>query len=76
MRKAAEHSSRRVTVPFLGTLELPPTDELAYLAGVVTLGVAGVVDWPVVAVLVTGHVLAHNRHVIFLRDFGRALERA
>ncbi|MER7113377.1 hypothetical protein ACQPZU_11140 [Saccharomonospora azurea] len=76
VRTAAKRSSCRINVPFLGTLELPPSDQLAFLGGVVTLGAVGVVDWPVVAVLVTGHVLAHNRHVLFLRDFGEALERA
>lgn len=41
---AVEKSSRRISVPFLGTLELPPSDQLAFLGGVVTLGVMGVVD--------------------------------
>ncbi|MGW9477845.1 hypothetical protein ACWGRK_06725 [Saccharomonospora azurea] len=44
MSMAVEKSSRRISVPFLGTLELPPSDQLAFLGGVVTLGVMGVVD--------------------------------
>lgn len=75
-KAAAKEGSRRISVPFLGTIELPPPGQLAFLGGIVTLGVTGVVDWPIVAVLVTGHVLANNRHTQFLRDFGKALEQA
>jgi hypothetical protein len=72
----AERHTSHLDVPILGRVELPPTDQLAFLGGVVTLAVVGIMEWPVAIVLTVGHVLAHNRHVQLLRDFGKALEEA
>jgi hypothetical protein len=73
---AAERNTSSMHVPMLGRVELPPTDQLAFMGGILTLAVVGVVEWPVAIVLTTGHLLAHNRHVQLLRDFGKALEEA
>lgn len=80
-RAAAERATQRdsvvLTVPYLGTLKVPAArDELAFLGGVGTLAVLGVLDWPVAAVLGTGHVLAMNRRNKTLHAFGEALEEA
>jgi predicted flap endonuclease-1-like 5' DNA nuclease len=72
----ARHSTRtRVNVPFLGHVDLPPADELAYIAGIGALAVVGVVEWPVAVVLGAGHALANRRRNRLLREFGEALER-
>lgn len=60
----------------MGTLSLPPLNELAFLAGVSVLAVTGLMSWPVALTIGTGHLLAHNRHIQLLRDFGEALEQA
>lgn len=60
----------------MATIPLPPADVLAYLAGVVVLAGTGLLSWPVAVTVGTGHVLAHNRHRLLLREFGEALEEA
>jgi len=79
-RRAAQHAtdrnSVRLTVPLIGTVDLPPTEELAYIGGVGVLAVAGVLEWPIAAVLAVGHLFANSRHNKTMRDFGEALEQA
>ena len=74
--KAAERNALHVDLPVLGRVELPPRDDLAFMGGIVTLAAVGIIEWPIAVVLTTGHLLAHNRHVRLLRDFGKALEEA
>jgi hypothetical protein len=74
--EAAERNTLHLDLPVLGRVELPPPDDLAYMGGIVTLAAVGIIEWPIAVVLTTGHLLAHNRHVRFLRDFGEALEEA
>lgn len=65
------------TVNIAGTsFSLPQADQLAYFAGVGGLACFGLLEWPVAAVLVLGHVLAQERHNTMLREFGEALEQA
>src|SRR5437764_445088 len=73
---AADRHEVRVAVPGVGTASLPPVDELAFLAGVVTLAATGLMTWPVALTIGAGHLLAHNRHIRLLRSFGEALEEA
>jgi len=75
-QQAANQNSNRVTLPVLGTLELPPTEELAYIGGVGALAVVGVMEWPIAASLALGHLFASSRRNKTLRDFGSALEEA
>jgi hypothetical protein len=63
-----------VQVPSLGTVELPPANELAFLGGIGVLAVTGLVEWPVAGVLAAGHLLTTNRNNKVLHDFGEALE--
>jgi hypothetical protein len=79
MRAAAMATERNTThmdMPVLGRVELPPADQLAFMGGIITLAAVGMIEWPVAIVLTAGHLLAHNRHVQILRDFGKALEEA
>ena len=72
----ADRHAVRVGVAGVGTVPLPPLDELAYLAGVITLAGFGMLSWPVAATVGAGHLLAHNRHIQLLREFGEGLENA
>jgi hypothetical protein len=71
-----ERHMTRVDLPCLGTVTLPSRDQLAFVGGVGLLAVAGLVEWPVAAVLAAGHLLASNRSNRTLREFGEALEAA
>ncbi len=70
----AEHLA--VTVPLLGDLQLPRPDQLAYYAGVTTLVVLGIMEWPAALALGVGHVLLTQRHNRSVQQFAEALEEA
>ncbi|MDL5206134.1 hypothetical protein [Streptomyces sp. ALI-76-A] len=57
-------------------LQLPPPDQLAFLAGLGVLVTLEIVKWPVALVLAVGHQLAHSHHGRLLLEFGDALEEA
>lgn len=77
---AAEHAIHkhtvRITLPVFGPVKLPATEKLAFYAGLAAVAVLGIVEWPVVAVISVGHLLAEDRHNQLVRDFGLALEEA
>jgi hypothetical protein len=79
-RRAAAHAKTRNTLhldmPVIGTVTLPPPDQLAYLAGIAALVAIGCVEWPVAALLGAGHILAADRTHKIIADFGEALEQA
>ena len=78
-RAAAERvlSGDAVIVP-LGNhrLELPPGDQLAYLAGLGLLAALDLIEWPIALAIAVGHELARSHHSKTLREFGDALEQA
>ncbi|MER6125270.1 hypothetical protein ABT173_22060 [Streptomyces sp. NPDC001795] len=57
-------------------LELPPTDQLVFLAGVGVLAALDLIEWPLALVIGIGHELARSHHGKVLREFGEALEKA
>lgn len=65
-RRAAQQARQRhdlcITLPGLGTIDLGPPEQLAYLAGITALA--------------AGHVLADQRRSATLHAFGEALEQA
>lgn len=65
-----------VPVPGLGVLTLPSPQSMAFYGGLAALGVAGIVEWPVAAVLALGHLLAEDHHHRLLSSFGEALAEA
>ena len=75
-QEATEKNSSRVTVPLIGTITLPPPDQLAYMGGIAALVALEVIEWPVALALCAGHVLASCSHNKVIQDFGRALEAA
>jgi hypothetical protein len=76
MRQAIANNYPKIVLPVLGELHLPPPQQLAWLGGVATLAVVGILEWPVAAALGIGHLLSQQHHVQVLRDFGEALEEA
>lgn len=74
--RVGERSATRLEVPVLGTVTLPPRDQLVFLGGLVALAVVGIIDWPVAAVVGVGHLLAAKRRNEALRDVGEAMEQA
>jgi hypothetical protein len=77
-KKAAERVTRcgRLELPGVGSIPLPPSDQVAYLAGVGTLVLFGVVEWPVGVLLGAGHLLAADRDNRLISAFGEALDKA
>ncbi|WP_186785769.1 hypothetical protein [Streptomyces misionensis] len=78
-RAAAEHvvTGNSITVR-MGDLrlELPPGDQLAFLAGLGVLTAFELIEWPIALAIGVGHELARSRHGKVLREFGEALEEA
>jgi len=74
--KATEENTTRITVPLIGTITLPPPDQLAYVGGIATLVALEVIEWPVAVALCAGHVLAGCGRNKIIQDFGHALEAA
>jgi L-cysteine desulfidase len=79
-RKAAEKAtaknSVRLAVPGLGTVTLPPAENLAFLGGIALLTALEVIEWPVAVALAAGHALVTRSHNKVIQDFGQALEEA
>jgi len=80
LRTATEESVERdvssVSLPFFGTVVLPPVDHLAWYAGVGILTAVELIEWPVALALTVGKALADSRSHRTLRVLGEALEDA
>jgi hypothetical protein len=75
-QKAAEANTLRVDVPLIGTVTLPPAEQLAYVGGIAILAALEIIEWPVGVVLAAGHILATSSNNKVVQDFGHALEAA
>jgi hypothetical protein len=75
---AAERAIRQNTVhlslPVVGELHLPPTEELVFLGGTAFLAVVGILEWPVALLLGAGHTLATSGRNKVVRALGETLE--
>ncbi|HZC27146.1 MAG TPA: hypothetical protein VE287_08975 [Actinopolymorphaceae bacterium] len=75
---AARHAVRQngieLSLPLVGEVCLPAPERLAWYAGVATLVVFGMVEWPVALVITVGHLLGEDHHNRLIEDFGAALE--
>ncbi|OMC49606.1 hypothetical protein [Mycobacterium sp. IS-1264] len=58
------------------SLTLPPLEHLAFYGGIGAMAVFGIMEWPVVVVLVVGHTLVNGQNNKALQSFGEALEEA
>ena len=62
--------------PWSVSLTLPAPEHLAFYAGIGAMAAFGIMEWPVVAVLVVGHTLVNAQHNKILQSLGEALEEA
>ncbi|MFU8875290.1 hypothetical protein [Micromonospora sp. SL4-19] len=67
---------RRVEIPMLGEVAVPPPDKLAYYAGLGVLAALQVIEWPLALVITAGHLLADQHLSGVVRGFGESLESA
>jgi hypothetical protein len=75
VEKDVRRNSLRFRAPVVGEVTLPAED-LAFLGGVATLAVVGILEWPIALLLGVGHSLATAKHNKTVRAFGEALEEA
>ncbi|MEO3775839.1 hypothetical protein ABGB16_03090 [Micromonospora sp. B11E3] len=75
-REMIKTYSRRVEVPVLGEVAVPPPDKVAYYAGLGVLAAVGVIEWPMALVITAGHLLADQHLSGLARGLGDALQSA
>ncbi|MEV5763266.1 hypothetical protein AB0L34_01625 [Micromonospora sp. NPDC052213] len=68
--------TRRVEIPGLGEVAVPPPDKLAYYAGLGVLAALQVIEWPLALVITAGHLLADQHLSGLAKGLGEALETA
>ncbi|NYH44163.1 hypothetical protein HNR22_003890 [Micromonospora jinlongensis] len=68
--------SRRMDLPMLGEVALPPPDKVTYYAGIGVLAALQVIEWPIALVVTAGHLLADQHFSGLARGVGRALQDA
>jgi hypothetical protein len=74
--QAIDQNSLRLNLPCVGTVRLPPPQQLAWYGGIAAVVALGFLEWPVAAALAVGHLLAQDHRHRLLQDFGEALEEA
>lgn len=74
--RAVGADSMRLSLPFVGSVALPPIEHLVFYGAVVAMAAVELVDWPVALVIGVGKALAENRTHKTLRSVGDALEEA
>ncbi len=67
---------RRVEIPMLGQVAVPPPDKVAYYAGLGVLAALKVIEWPMALVITAGHLLADQHLSGVVKGMGEALESA
>jgi hypothetical protein len=65
---------RRVEIPILGEVAVPPPDKVAYYAGLGVLAALQVIEWPIALVVTAGHLLADQHLSGVVKGVGEALE--
>jgi hypothetical protein len=65
-----------VDLPLLGRVRLPRPEQLAFYGALGVLAAVEIIEWPVAAVLATGHLLLQDEHSRVAREVGEALEEA
>lgn len=61
-------------LPLIGTIRLPPPQQLAYYCAVTALVALEIIDWPVALLITAGHALTQQQHNKSLEDLGEVLE--
>ncbi|WP_413231991.1 hypothetical protein OG271_11665 [Micromonospora rifamycinica] len=75
-RETVQAYTRRVEVPMLGEVAVPPPDKIAYYAGLGVLAALQVIEWPLALVITAGHLLADQHLSGLVKGIGEALESA
>ncbi|RKN14092.1 hypothetical protein D7147_29405 [Micromonospora musae] len=75
-RETVQMYNRRVQVPLLGELAVPPADKIAYYGGLGLLAALQIIEWPVALVITAGHLLADQHFSGLVKGIGEALESA
>ncbi|MGK5737680.1 hypothetical protein [Micromonospora sp. URMC 103] len=75
-RETVQMYSRRVQVPMLGEVAVPPADKLAYYAGLGLLAAFQVIEWPMALVITAGHLLADQHFSGLVKGIGEAFQTA
>ncbi|WP_428962778.1 hypothetical protein [Micromonospora fluostatini] len=75
-RKMVHTYDRRVEIPMVGEVAVPPPDKVAYYAGLGVLAAVGVIEWPLALVITAGHLLADQHLSGLAKGIGEALENA
>ncbi|TCB92069.1 hypothetical protein E0H26_25120 [Micromonospora zingiberis] len=68
--------TRRIDIPGLGEVAMPPPDKLAYYAGIGVLTALQVIEWPLALVITAGHLLADQHLSGLAKGIGEALQSA
>ncbi|RKR89250.1 hypothetical protein BDK92_3590 [Micromonospora pisi] len=74
-RKVVESYAGRVRIPGLGDIAVPPTDKIAYYAGLGLLAVLQVIEWPLALVITAGHLIADQHFSGLAKGLGEALQQ-
>ncbi|WP_156143995.1 hypothetical protein [Sinomonas humi] len=74
--KATKHHSVTIKFEGLGSITLPPVEDLGFLGGLGVLAAAGILEWPLAGILAAGHILSKSSSHSAFRAFGDALEEA
>lgn len=73
--EAVEDESWHLRIPGVGvTVTLQHPERAAFYAGLVALALIDVIDWPVLALICVGHVVAHRAHNRALLGIAEGLE--
>ncbi|GHF32568.1 hypothetical protein FHX82_005160 [Amycolatopsis bartoniae] len=67
---------RRINLPLLGEVKVPPPRQLAYLGSIATLTALEVIEWPIGLALAAGHILVSDSRNRVAKGVGEALEEA
>lgn len=71
---APEDQVSTITLPLVHAAVLP--EQLAYFGALGVLAALELIEWPLAAVLVTGHVIASRAHRRILREIAAGVDEA
>lgn len=75
-RRVVESYAGRVRLPGLGEIAIPPTDKIAYYAGLGLLAALQIIEWPLALVITAGHLIADQHFSGLAKGLGEALQQA
>ncbi|MFI7430378.1 hypothetical protein ACIBPB_25580 [Micromonospora sp. NPDC049836] len=67
---------RRVRIPKVGEVAVPPPDRIAYYAGLGLLATLQIIEWPLALAITAGHFLSDQHFSVLVKGVGEAFESA